>query len=87
MIFLLFVVSIVVLEVVLRRDPINNVRTNSIGRPALAQESTSGSMEGLMALGRALDRHGKGETPAVVDVPGVVVPVANNRISGRKSPD
>ena len=44
-------------------------------------------MEGLMALGRALDRHGKGETPAVVDVPGVVVPVANNRISGRKSPD
>ena len=81
MILLLFVVSVVVMEIVHRRQSVRPSPEDPAQRVSAARESAEASAEGLMALGRALDGHGKGARPAVA------VPVANGRLHRRESSD
>jgi hypothetical protein len=81
-IFLLFVTAVVVVELVLRHEPKRRLSVRRVERVSTAQDRDNASLEGLMALSRALDRYGQGEHPVVNAVAAV-----HARISGRESSD
>jgi hypothetical protein len=81
MIFLL-IGSVIVLELAFRHAPSRRFLDGLIKRAPPAQKPSEPSVEGLMALRRALDLQGKGAHPG-----GSGAPAAEKHISGRDSRD
>ena len=86
MIFLLFVAAVVVLELVLRLESKRRESERPIleepAKPSPARNREDPSVEGLLALRRALDLYGKGERPVESSIP-----VVHTRVSDRESSD
>lgn len=78
MLFLMFVVSWAVMEFVVRRDgPVRAVTPPERPLPTSMAQDTQAPVAtgGLLALGRALERDGRGQLPAVqpsVESPAIV---------------
>jgi hypothetical protein len=78
MTFLLFLASLAVMEYLLRtprkKQDDNPKGINRMGAAVENPSSEVTTMPGLFALGRALERHGRGEIPGVEPAPRVHLP-------------
>lgn len=76
--FLLFLASLAVMEYLLRKPRKktgdNPKDINRGGAAAYDPMSPAATMPGLLALGRALDAHGRGDSPDTEEAPRVHVP-------------
>jgi hypothetical protein len=76
--FLLFLASLAVMEYLMRK-PHEKAANDSkameaVGDAAYDPMSAATTMPGLLALGRALDAHGRGDSPETEQAPQVRVP-------------
>jgi hypothetical protein len=76
--FLLFLASLAVMEYLMRKPHekagADSKRMNAGGGAAHDPMSAATTMPGLLALGRALDAHGRGDSPDIEQAPRVHVP-------------
>lgn len=82
MIFLLFAAAVVVVELILRHESKRPLRDERVKTAAAMPDHGETSLEGLLALNRALDRYGQGKRPVAA-----AAPVAKDSISCRESSD